>query len=434
MILFIPFFRITNKMMSDSHMTVFLVYVTISVLLDVSALLLNVLTAYVLRRHNKTNVVTFWFIYCLSISDAMIGVTGLIYHLLRLKVNLESGKSQSSLSTTIAGKIFQYFYATSGHLVFIIAIDRCIHMTYLDKYNTMMTQSRARWIMLVNGVCSILPILQLFVASDTRITSYSLSLNIFYIVVILIVCAVYIKAYFSIRRKVAALQLGKKRTLAVRHKSDARVESQNKLPKAQPCSSFTETKLGIVIESEEKSSVSQSCVLAERVTHHEHQRKTFVLSSSSANSSIKVTDIGETHDEVRRTAKFPGFFKSSTACRILDIDTDYSKQVETRRQSTDVCRKSRARIATPEQNFLKAIFFILLAVFLCYFPSIIYRIYSFAANNSNYSASVISESYVLLNSSLNAAILIAFNKELRRNIKESFGKRRSHVSQQQNSK
>ena len=282
------------------------------------------------KKTQKTSIVTFWFIYCLSISDTMIGVTGLMHNLLRLKLNLESAKSQSSLSTTITGKMFMYFIATSGHLIFIIAIDRCIHMTYSDKYNTIITQSRARWIMLFNGVCSILPVLQHYIFSGTRITSSSLGLNIFYVAVALMVCAVYIKAYFAMKRKVAALKIGKRRNNTVCHEPDKRSEFQNKLPRARHCSSPSEMNLGAVIESNEKSNVALPCVLTKRVTVHEPQGKTSVISGFSANSAIQLTENGEKHEQTRRMEISSGIAKNSNTYKATNVDIECDgKQVET---------------------------------------------------------------------------------------------------------
>ena len=53
-------------------------------LLDVSSIVLNGFVEYVLKKHKKTRIVTFCFIYYLSISDVMVGLTELSYHSLQL--------------------------------------------------------------------------------------------------------------------------------------------------------------------------------------------------------------------------------------------------------------------------------------------------------------------------------------------------------------
>ena len=87
------------------------------------------------------------------------------------------------------------------------------------------------------------------------------------------------------------------------------------------------------------------------------------------------------------------------------------------RQRLQKNKKLQTRSFTPEQDFLKAIMLIFLTLFICYIPFFIYKFYSFATSPPSDMIKDIIYNFVVLNSSLNAIILIAFNKEMKRNIK-----------------
>ena len=82
-------------------------------------------------------------------------------------------------------------------------------------------------------------------------------------------------------------------------------------------------------------------------------------------------------------------------------------------------KQSLTRKAIPEQDFRKATLFTFLALFICYFPNL-FHTYKFASKDRNALFSSIAQIIVLLNSSLNAIILISFSKEMRRHVKAIF--------------
>ena len=177
--------------MAGTQSALFLIYITISFLLDISAIILNDLIAYVLKRHSKTCIVTFWFIYCLSISDIMVGAAGLIFHSSLLAFKLDSSW------VSVSGMILGYFFETSGHLIFVIAIDRCINMKYLNKYGTLMNRSNARLIVLLNIVFCILTKVPSLAASEKLNVLFEFGLNIFHTTSILSIYVAYIKTFFN---------------------------------------------------------------------------------------------------------------------------------------------------------------------------------------------------------------------------------------------
>ena len=405
--------------MCGSQRTIFLIYIAIALLLDISAILLNGLVAYVLKKHKKTSIISMWFIYCLSISDVMVGITGTLYHSLLLKLKLDSGGLPWSTLITINGKILEYFFATSGHLIFIIAVDRCIHMKYLNKYSRIMTQPRARFIMLLNAIFSSLLIFSLFAVSDKHIPLYYFVLSIFHATFTLVIYTIYLKTYFSIKRQVVALQVGKRGNMLVRQKLDKKLEHQNR-SHAQHRSGYSEAKVGVVIASVEKS------VLGKGVSVLPSQTELFVLPKISMVDATKLTENREDHDNNRTIAVSSHAMECNAAYKVPDNEIETIKQMEHRQQATMpgllgvLCQQPLAIKATPEQEFRKAIFLIFLALLICYFPNFIHNFYSFPTKNVNSILLVTSAIAVLLNSSLNAIILITFNKEVRKKVKAIF--------------
>ena len=92
----------------------------------------------------------------------------------------------------------------------------------------------------------------------------------------------------------------------------------------------------------------------------------------------------------------------------------------TNSQRVQVNQKIPARESAAEQDILKATMLIFLALFICYMPIFIFKLYTFATKNWSFVIEHISYTCVLLNSSLNAVLLIACNKEMKKNVKEIF--------------
>ena len=120
--------------------------------------------------------------------------------------------------------------------------------------------------------------------------------------------------------------------------------------------------------------------------------------------------------------------QDETSFRATDMNLGCSKEMESRQatktegQNFHVYHKLSSRSVTPDRNSLKAIMFIVLILFTCYMPFLFNKFYSFVTKDSSEIMQDISFIAVLLNSTLNAIVLIAFNKEMQRNIKAIFAK------------
>ena len=116
--------------MSGSQLTLFLIYIATSLLLDTLAIFLNGLVAYVLEKHKKARFATFWFVFCLSTSDVMVSTASLVYNSLWLKGSLVSGNLSSNAGASFIFKSLHYLFEISVQLVLTIAVDRYVHTKY----------------------------------------------------------------------------------------------------------------------------------------------------------------------------------------------------------------------------------------------------------------------------------------------------------------
>ena len=424
--LLILYSRDSIKAMSAAIVTCILIYTILPLLLDVSAIVLNGLIAYVLKKHKKTDIMTFWFIYCLSLSDILVGVSGLIYESMWLIWSLGFRNSSWRLIDTCTVQLHHFFFETSGQLIVIIAVDRYIHMKYLNKYSGIMTQSRARLIMLFSIVFGVVVIIPFNVLSIKHRALYSLCINTVRATGALMACVLYVKTYFTIRSKLAALQIGKRDCTDPSHKLEATCQCQN----VQYCRDFSKENLCVAYDSFRRSSTSHLGAQAEGASNVHPENNAFILPCGSSTSQAlrkqKYTM------EIRCVSR-------SVECNICDHVADLNANVgeglelrkasKAKGQGVQVKQKIPARESAPEQGILKATMLIFLALLICYTPFFFNKFYTLATNNWSFILDRISYMSVLLNSSLNAILLIACNKEMKRNIKAIFVARKDSTSQ-----
>ena len=179
----------------------------ISLVLDLSSIVLNGLIAYVIKKHKKTRIVTFWFIYCLSISDLMVGATGIVHHSLLLDNFLDPINASWNLLHVVFGVLYGFFTITSWMLILIIAIDRYIHMKYPHNYSMIMTKLRARLLLLFNILFGMLVYLASMLISRASMIWLQFALHIFFTLGTFTTFFLYFMLYFLIKRQVNALQV-----------------------------------------------------------------------------------------------------------------------------------------------------------------------------------------------------------------------------------
>ena len=454
-------------------------------------MVLNGLIAYVLKKHKKTSIVTFWFIYCLSISNVMVGVTGLIYHLLQL-LGLE--KAVWNIPQMISKEFYRYYRFTSWLLILIIAVDRCIHMKYPQKYSIIATRFRARIIMLFTIVFGILYDLPSNLPLNVVVFIWlQFTLYVFYIVCILAVIAIYLVLYCLIKRRVNALQTcevdramvhdaqGKSIDYqhaassnciefsrdsyllsvfkAIRHdESIPYNEETNVLEQQANCMDETlqigqqqskdirkifnekrkcqckplmkdcanecvNMKLNASIGTPSRFDVPvQTRTVKQHDDHPDCLNEILVQPYSKCRCSRKCVK----SDDVESVVEIVGYENSSVTVPITATTTSNQRVMDNKElcpisnMGARVNQASRQIHSTPDEEVKKVTFLILITVLVCNVPGHINFFYYFATGTPVYALSFISQLSVLLNSSLNAIILIVWSRDIKRAIKALF--------------
>ena len=502
----------------------FQICMSTSIALDILAINVNGLLAYVLQKHRKTRILTFWFIYCLSISDVMVGITGLIDHALQLDLLLEIEKVPWNILHKLFGEMHGYFLLTSWMVILIIAVDRCFHMNYPHNYDMIMTKFRARAIMICNIIFCVILELPLLLTSGAAKTWFLFSRYVFYAVGLFLIFALYLLLYFSIKRQANALQIYDVNHLVLH---DAPVNSNNYqylASSARHCFGSGNMNKCNKDNTRKEFHAQNSCIIKKENSYEESARNSYHMPacntanhSNSFDSNEEVNGMQQqgkyinealqfgTNNDIdtkkaskqksecqcqainanacsERTKKnlnknietFTEFDASkltrqkqdengcchskiivlpnSANCSIskLNMKRDLSDEVEyiavneaatknvaplhatekayneTIAESGTAVRKpvegarlnqvSRRRRSTPDEEVKKATCLILLAVFVCYVPGITNYFHSFATGAETVAMLFISQVSVLLNSSLNAVILLVCSKDIQRKV------------------
>ena len=158
----------------------------------------NALLIWALHRTKQTKTISIQFIMIMSFSDLTSGI--LCLPSLPLLLQDEYRKYCSlTLSTQAVVTACNYF---SGSMVFLIALDRYLHMKYLEQYSRKFAKRRGHFLILaclllalLSGIVFILPFSQ-FIFS-TLVATYFATSMIFLISVIIL----YHKALNTLRRK-----------------------------------------------------------------------------------------------------------------------------------------------------------------------------------------------------------------------------------------
>ena len=407
-------------------MLIFLIAISITILVDISAIFLNGIVAYVLKKQKKTNIVSFWFIYCLSISDVLVGVTALALHIVVILQSLNFSSTLLLLRQIFASGV-AFSMSFSGRLILIISIDRCIHMKYLRRYSTIMTKFRARLIMSFNVSLGILfTIIANIAPSKIFHQRFQVGFYAFNMTGVSITYIVYIMTYLLIKRKVGALgsletSHGVERNAVIkRNPLDCTVSSVRNLNECMK------------MERPDKIDVTKDSGSAEKIVCIDNcealqsQGKTFVLPSSKALATKNLGGTLGCNANMEMSGESSNLVNNATSCLANDKGKQSRKPIgsakvkgkeEAENKSSQMHRKGRAK---PEVELQKAVVLILSALFLCYGPMLVYELSASGRENPNDQIINILRTLGLANSSLNAIILVFCNRELKRHIKAMF--------------
>lgn len=168
------------------------------IIIDISNLILNGLTAHVLRKLNKTKITSQWFIYCLSISDVLVGLFGILNHVdLFITSVFTSNDPFDSIFCKISVQPLILCEEFSIKMILVISLDRCLKMKYLLRYDTILTKRRARFLVAFGFVLAFMSTLTML--SSQYIEIPRIAMTIVNSICILLSLMLYIYSYFAMK-------------------------------------------------------------------------------------------------------------------------------------------------------------------------------------------------------------------------------------------
>lgn len=387
------------------NFTLYRICIGFMLLLDISAIFLNGIIAHVLKKDKKTNVILHWLVYCLCISDVLVGVSGLATHITQLY--LLAGLTESGrfihLWLAVCWGFLGFYQSFSGRLILIIAVDRCLHMKYLNKYNTIMTTSRARFAILFNTILGILFSASYLAPSESVKARFEFGVTIFNITGCIVTGVVYVFAYLLIKRRVGGLNSIYTLKMVSQSAPVGEIFHERRTP----------PKIGKGEHSGTECHIPRSDVLSKDLLPM-HPMKCV---SSDANKRPYI-DLPTSHAEIceigndDRTIAIEHAPKSATDAGTESTKRNLSPKVKQRLN----CKR---KILRPELEFWKATCLILSSLAICYTPQLSYEVYCRILGDCNFEVTTLLAVSVLLNSSLNALVLILCSNELKQNIKKA---------------
>ena len=223
---------------------------------------------------------------------------------------------------------------------------------------------------------------------------------------------------------VGAFQVNREQNIDLEKTSNHKSEFRCKLPFEQNCEECVTLKLiGRTETPTGLNALMQTHAIKLPDDKRDRQNKIFILpysnycSSSKFGKSDNMESVTDNMGYANNAVSFPVTEVRGSNQRIMD-----SRTTDTNPAGTIVNQASRRRRSTPNDEVKKATWLILFAVFICYVPGLIISFLFFVNGTQNVKMSFISQLSVLLNSSLNALILIVCSKNVQRKIKALFTK------------
>ena len=158
----------------------------------------NTVLIWALRRTQQTKTISYQFIIIMSASDLTSSLIGIVF--LTLILNKQYHRQcRLKLATQLVMNAANYL---SVLMIFLIALDRYLHMRYLERYSIKFTKKRGYWLVLISfafalliSTCLALPLPQI-THSIMKTGFFSIS-SLFLIAIITLYC----KALHALRRK-----------------------------------------------------------------------------------------------------------------------------------------------------------------------------------------------------------------------------------------
>ena len=167
----------------------------INLFISLSNVATNGLLSYVLWKLKKITTISYRFIFVQSMCDILVGSALMVSRLVSYRISF----TQFCHLKTYADIVCDCLCMFSGIMVSLIALDRYIHMRYLNQYSIWMTQRRATMLIILNGsLCLIVGIVQVLAYLGGWHNLVLLILNCIAILLIVGTSTGYLYAYKSL--------------------------------------------------------------------------------------------------------------------------------------------------------------------------------------------------------------------------------------------
>ena len=158
----------------------------------------NAVLIWALRKTGQTKTISFQVIAIMSASDLTTGITGMVL----LTLTMLEKYQASWLLRFVTQIILLPCNSFSVLMVLLIALDRFLHMKYLERYSTVFTKKRGYLIMIIAFVLSLsLSLAFIPLLSQKFYTVVQLLLCMIIIAVLASILILYYKALRALRRK-----------------------------------------------------------------------------------------------------------------------------------------------------------------------------------------------------------------------------------------
>ena len=158
----------------------------------------NAILIWALRRTGQTKTISFQFIAIMSASDLTIGVIAIV---LMTLLSLDPYQNYCWLKVTTVA-VSSTFNSFSSFMIFLIALDRYLHMKYLERYSIKFTKKRGYLLVIMSFALALLISISLFLTlSQLAYSTFQMVIVSTAILTLISVIILYHRALQVLRRK-----------------------------------------------------------------------------------------------------------------------------------------------------------------------------------------------------------------------------------------
>ena len=185
---------------------IYRVFSGINLFVSVSNVATNSILSFVLWKLKKLNTTSYRFIFVQSVCDILVGIAMLLSRSVYYFIPFNRFCNLKAFSDILCDSLCMF----SGVMVTLIALDRYIHMRFLNRYSVWMTKRRAIMLIFINGcLCSVVGAVQILAYLGDWYHLVLLIHNCFAILMIVGTSMGYFNAYRSLNMRTKQLDFGR---------------------------------------------------------------------------------------------------------------------------------------------------------------------------------------------------------------------------------